>query len=292
MNPLRRLFADRPRRAKARNRRSRLGLESLEGRLVLSAAQPVMPLQPHAVGSTAPAEVSTVQHSATLTANTAPSAPQTGTAFGLGWRSYYDNQTAQYNLDIQDHAGFGFVFVENIGGRVVFLNGLNGFQAVNGPTLTGNHGISARVFANNMGNGSSGDLSVNELGRQFTSWSVVRRTTTGTVNTPTGSIGLTYDYNCINNSGTLTIADINGKGTFTYEPVKINWSQGDPPVDSPSGNANTVQTIDFQMVGTESDAYTGGIDVFHSGLANATITYNVTYPSTGTHYTIQCATGT
>jgi hypothetical protein len=214
MNPLRRLFADSVCQTKARNRRSRLGLESLEGRLVLSAAHPVLALQPHSVGSTAHAEVRSVHHVAAVAVNSVmPTGPETGTADGLGWRSYYDNVTHQYNLDIQDHQGYGFIFVTNEGGQIEFLDFGSSDPIVYGPKLAGNYGIDARVFANAPGT-QGGDVDVGELGKfsNFAKWSVMPRTTTSNVSTPTGQMGLTYDYNCITNSGTLTINDIAGKG--------------------------------------------------------------------------------
>jgi hypothetical protein len=288
MNPLRRLFADRVCQNKARNRRSRLGLESLE----VSAAHPVMALQPHSVGSTAPAEIRTVHHAAAVLANSVmPTGPETGTAFGLGWRSYYDNVTHQYNVDIQDHQGFGFVFVTNEGGQIEFLDFGSSDPIVYGPKLAGNYEIDARVFANSPG-APGGDVDVGELGAfsNFAKWSVVPRTTTSTVSTPTGPIGLEYDYKYITNSGTLTISDIAGKGTFDYNATNINWSLGDRPVDSPSGNTKTLQSIDLQIQGSGGSDYNGGIDIFHPGLANPTITVKVTNSGPG-HYTINPGTG-
>ena len=268
------------RKARPESRRRRasvqLGAESLEGRKLLSTAT----LGHHLVALPA-VHVSTP----TLAPSTAPLAPQQGSAFGLNWRAYYDSKTGNYNMNIQDVQGPGNVGMYRTKAGLWFTqNTYNptthaySQTTVQGPTLPQDKFVSIRNFS------KSGDVAVTMGTGLYFNFQSLPRTQVSYVSSPTGQIKLTYDYNSIANTATLTVDNIKGSGTFFYSAGRVNPQVGEF-VDSPT--SNPIQSIDFTL--QSSDGYTGGAGVFHNGEADPTV--NVVINHNGTtnsgYYTIK-----
>lgn len=193
---------------------------------------------------------------------------QSGTAFGMEWRCTYDRQIGQYRLDIQGGGGPANIVVTrtkvgvqfNLPGQYNPATGQFDNKQVAGPALELNTWVKIRQFRNageptlSLGSGIYRTLET--------------RARTSYVSSPDGPIKLTYDYNCIDNTGRLTVDNIKGDGRFVYGKSYLNPSPGDPRPESPS--ANPVQSIDFQLQG--GDSYNGGINVFVPGKADPAIT--------------------
>jgi len=268
-------------RPESRRRRANvsLGAESLEGRQLLSTAT---------LGHSIVHQPAAMVSSPTVVHNTAPNPAMTnqqGAAFGLRWRAYHDSYTGKDNIDIQDAAGNGSIGMYRTKAGLFFTTNVynttsNSWSTltVAGPTLPQNDYISIRNFAN------KGDLSVTMgTGLQWT-YTTLPRTQVSYVNTPTGSIKLTYDYNSYNNTATLTVDNIKGSGMIFYSKQQVNPDPGEH-VDSPT--ANPIQSITFSM--QSSDGYGGGAQVFVPGEADPTI--NVVVNNNGNahagYYTIK-----
>lgn len=248
-------------RRKARRAR-RPALDSLEGRVVLSTASPFVGPLP-----SQPAVVSTA--SATPASTTTITADQQGVAFGMQWRCVWDSQIGQYRLDVQGVPGAGNVVVARTKVGIQFqttqFNASSGrFETVSvaGPALHMNKYVQIRQFRD------AGDVTLSVGTGLYRSLSTQARTNVSYVSTPTGQIKLTYQYNSIQNTGTLTVDNIQGSGRIVYSKSFLNPSPGDPAPQSPT--ANPVQSIDFQL--QSNGSYNGGVNVFVPGKADPTIT--------------------
>lgn len=262
------LFASREAAPSARRDRSksRPTLESLEGRQVLSTMNPaVVPLAPAAAKS------------APVVSATTP-AVQTGTAFNMQWKCYYSPVSRQYYLNIQNAAGGLQVAVSRTKEAVFFTTKTwNGSQVVTntvrGPSLPQNASVSIRNFA------TAGDNVLTRTTGAYWSMSTLPRVDVSYLSTPKGQIKLTYVYNSINNTGTITVDNIRGTGTIIYSANRLNPNVNDGrPVDSPT--ANPISSIDFVLQG--GGDHVGSVGIFHTGEADPTI--NVVINNTGSAF--------
>ena len=257
----------------ARTRKARVGLEPLEGRLAMSGATAALPVGP----------ISYAQHASLTTPPPVmtQSSVQTGTAFGLSWRAYYDPRVGQYRMDVQDVAGRGqsAIVSQNGAGQMAFSD-LS--TVVNGPRFATTARVQVRVFTDNAPGALFGpDKNLVGIGvgsGVFAGFTTHARTMTGNIGTPQGNVGLSYAYNCVTNTGVLTVKNVNSHAAPGQAPVIyyskgfLNNDPGDPAPDSPS--SNPLNTVDFQMQGSGGD-YNGGVNVFMPGLADASITVNI-----------------
>ena len=152
MTSLRPLLAGR--NVSRRPRTRRLGVESLEGRQVLSTVGGafVGPLPMYQSAAVSKAAASSAPPSPT------PDSPQSGKAFSfdLEWTYFKDAQTGTYYLDIQDQAHSdattSVIYIERNGGQISFAltpTGGSNSTYVNGPVVGTNTHFTERVFATN-----------------------------------------------------------------------------------------------------------------------------------------------
>ena len=269
-----------------RRRSSRPTLELLEVRQVLSTVTPF-------VGPVAPQPSALVGSNLVQPVMT-QSSVQTGTNAGMDWKAYFDPKIGQYRLDIQDVAGRGntVMVMADGGNKIAFSE--NFANVTYGPAFTQSSHVQIRVFTNNTSPiGPEKNVQVIQYG-VISGVTKVAHTTTSNVITPQGTMGLTYEYNAISNTGTLTIRNIDSHTfhmpVYKYSKETLSRNPGDPIPDSPT--SDPVQRITFQMQGSAGSDYNGGIDVFVAGKADATITVVINNSATnGRGYIIQKGTG-
>lgn len=262
--------------ARKARRRARPAVDGLERREVFTVGfmgpvAAVAPLSTSAATTTPPSTTTITQD-------------QQGTAFGMKWRATWDSRIGQYYLDIQGVQGDAKVTITRTKVGVQFnttqydpTTGTFKPIQVAGPALHMDKFVQIRQFRD------AGDVTLSLGSGLYRSLSVQARTSVSYVSTPTGQIKLTYQYDCIANTGKLTVDNIKGSGRIVYSKAHLNPSPGDPTPDSPS--ANPVQSIDFQLQG--SDSYNGGVNVFVPGRADATLTVVVNNNNRPGYYQIE-----
>ncbi|MFO0949713.1 MAG: hypothetical protein U0835_00895 [Isosphaeraceae bacterium] len=262
--------------------KSRPVLESLEGRVVLSTMKPAVPAVAPPVGPMSPPAAPHVQSFQTAGTTATTPAVQTGTAFNMQWKCYYSNVSKQYFLNIQNAAGGLQVAVSRTKEAVFFTaKTWNGSQVVTstvrGPSLPQNATVVIRNFA------TAGDNVLTKTTGAYWSMSTLPRVDVSYLSTPKGQIKLTYVYNSINNSGTITVDNIKGVGNIFYSANRLNPRPNDGrPVDSPT--ANPISSIDFVLQG--GGDYVGSVGIFHTGEADPTLNFVINHNG-GDYYTIR-----
>lgn len=268
----------RPASAEARKsrRRARPAVDGLERREVFTVGfvGPIAAIAPlnASAATTAPPSTNTITQD------------QQGTAFGMKWRATWDAKIDQYYLDIQGVQGNGKVTITRTKVGVQFnvnqfdsASGTFKYVQVAGPNLHMDKFVQIRQFRD------SGDVTLALGSGIYRSLAVQARTNVSFISTPAGQIKLTYQYDCVSNTGKLTVDNIKGEGRIVYSRARVNPNLGDPTPDSPS--ANPVQSIDFQLQGYGS--YNGGVGVFVPGRADATIDVVINNNNRAGYYKIE-----
>ena len=277
------LFAAARNEAAATPRKARLAcrpmMDSLEKREVFTAGIAAPFFGPVAVPPVAAvSSASTTPPSTTTIIN-----DQRGTAFGMSWRAVYDKQIGQFRLDIQGGSGSGNVTITRTKVGIQFnsnqFNSSTGtFQNVQvvGPALELNSAVKIRQFT------ASGTPKLALGTGLYMNLTTTPQTQRAFVTTPSGPMEVDYTYDCVANTGVVTVHNLKGSGTFVYTKAHsdLNTDDNNGVLDSPT--SDPVMSYDFTMQGG-SDANVGSVGVFVAGRADAAITVNVVNGGPGTY---------